>query len=90
MPTTRYRGSGRCAISLRVSLTMPVCYPLRMLEPYSPLFEAEEAVRHACETQEHLARFKSQVRIAIDSIQATLVESKKLMVAAKAVLDRPV
>ena len=61
-----------------------------MLEPYSPIFEAEEAARPACESQEQLARFKSQVMVAIDTIQATLVESKKLMVAAKAILDKPV
>jgi len=61
-----------------------------MLDPCSPLFEAKEAARYACESQEQLARFKSQVMAATDSIQATLVESKKLIVAAKAVLDKPV
>jgi hypothetical protein len=60
-----------------------------MREPYRPLFDAQEAARYARESQEQLARFRSQVMVAIESIQATIVASKKLIVAAKAIRDKP-
>ena len=60
-----------------------------MLEPYRPLFDAEEATRYARESEEQLTRFRSRVMVAIESIQATIVESKKVIVAAKAIRDKP-
>ena len=68
---------------------MPARYPQCMLEPYRAIFDAEEAARYARESEEQLTRFRSRVMVAIESIQATIVESKKLIVAATAIRDKP-
>jgi hypothetical protein len=61
-----------------------------MFEPYRTIFDAAEARRYARESEEQLTRFRSRVMVAIESIQATIVESKKLIVAAKAIRDKPI
>jgi len=68
---------------------MPARYPRRLLEPYGPIFDAKEATRCVRESLEQLARFRSRVMGSIASIQATIVETEKLIAAAKAVRDKP-
>ena len=70
----------------------PPCrrYPWPMLEPYDPMFDAKEATKYVRESLEQLVRFRSRVIESIASIQATIVETEKLIAAAKAVRDKPV
>jgi len=54
------------------------------------IFDEAETIRYVRDSRERAARFRSEVKQAIESIQPTLVEAKKLIADAKAILDKPV